>query len=101
MDDVIASPGCEKDRAMWQKASPSKGWLFVWGKEEVFAPEARELVRLTRGLEGEEEMEVEVMEEEGQVHAWPVVALFLGHEREERLKGLKGIVETMVRRMDS
>ena len=42
---------------------------------------------------------VEARSEPGGIHAWPVVNLFLGSSREERLKGLDQITEMVVERM--
>ena len=39
---------------------------------------------------------VVVTEQEKQVHAWPIVQLFLGMVEEERLGGLRRIVDVMV-----
>lgn len=103
-DDDVASPGNCMDMKLWKTARPKRGYHFVYGGEEVFAPGARELVgriRRAEGKDGDAKGVVRVTEEQGAVHAWPVVALFLGETREERLKGLRVIVRDMVEHMNS
>ena len=93
--DYLVSPGHCKDMARWRRASPTLGWLFVYGAEEVFAPEAKELIRLLKNAGAD----VEVHEEKGWIHAWPVVKLFLCNGQEERLSGLRSMVGFMRERM--
>lgn len=40
--------------------------------------------------------DLEFTDEEKQIHAWPVVQLFLGADEEDRLGGLNRIVDVMV-----
>ncbi|EMC98949.1 hypothetical protein BAUCODRAFT_84891 [Baudoinia panamericana UAMH 10762] len=87
-EDPLVSPGHCKDVARWRRASPTLGWFFVYGAEEVFAPVAKEMVKLLR----ETGAQVEVLEEKGWIHAWPVVKLFLCNDQEERLSGLRPMV---------
>lgn len=89
--DALVSPGDCKDRAWWRRASPTNGWFFVHGQEEVFAPETKELMGLLQGTG----VEVRELEEEGWVHAWPVVKLFLCYRQEERLGGLRRMTEVI------
>jgi len=93
--DPLASPGCCKDPSKWMHASPSQGWLFMYGSEEVLAPETEDLIYLLLAA-GEH---VTVNEEYGDIHAWPVAALFLAESRHERLKLLAKIVNTTRKRM--
>jgi hypothetical protein len=44
---------------------------------------------------------VDVWEDQGGIHAWPVASLYLGETREERLSGLKSIVEATKVRIHS
>ncbi|KAJ9667071.1 hypothetical protein H2201_002906 [Coniosporium apollinis] len=94
-DDPMVSPGHCRDPGKWLRASPSRGWFFLFGSEEVLAPETRDLISLLRKAGAE----VDVHEEEGSVHAWPVAALYLGESRTERLKGLRDIVKVIRRRL--
>jgi acetyl esterase/lipase len=87
-DDPMVSPGNCKDVGKWAKASPSKGWIFVFGSEEVLGPETRDLIALLKKAK----QEVDVHEETGSIHAWPVALLYLGESRESRLHGLGNIV---------
>jgi acetyl esterase/lipase len=89
MEDPLVSPGNCKDVESWTQASPSKGFGFLFGAEEVFAPEIRDLVKLLRRTG----MNVESREESGGIHAWPVAALFLSNTHEARQAGLKTIVD--------
>lgn len=92
ISDPLISPGNCKDVSWWRRASPSKGFFVIWGKEEVFAPEIRKWVALME----DSEIDVGLREEEGGIHAWPVASLFLSSSRAERTKGL----ERMVRFID-
>lgn len=96
VDDPMVSPGMCKDTERWAMASPSKGWLFLFGSEEVLGPGARELVAVLKKAE----IKVDVKEEQGSIHAWPVVTLYLGETRKERLKGLRHIVKVTRRRIE-
>ncbi|RMY74924.1 hypothetical protein D0863_02937 [Hortaea werneckii] len=93
--DALVSPGACKDKAWWRRASPSKGWFFVYGAEEVFAPEAKDLIALLRDVG----VKVEEHEEAGWIHAWPVVKLFLCNGQQERLGGLRSMVKVMEAKM--
>ena len=98
--DALLSPGSCKSIAWWRRASPSLAWFFVYGAEEVFAPETQDLVGLLKTAgEGGKGVEIKDQEEEGWVHAWPVVKLFLCASEEERLSGLAGIVGFMSEKM--
>jgi len=95
VDDSLVSPGRCKDLGWWRRASPTLGWLFVWGAGEVFAPETRELIGTLR----EAGVRVDEREEKGWIHAWPVVKLFLCNGQEERQSGLRSMVSFMRERM--
>ena len=86
--DPLASPGHCQDMKKWSDASPERGWYFLFGSEEVLGPETRELISLVKSTGSE----VEVWEDRGGIHAWPVASLYLGATREERLGGLNSIV---------
>lgn len=87
-NDPIVSPGHCKDAKKWAKASPDKGWYFLYGSEEVLGPETRELISLLKSTG----TSVDEREEQGGIHAWPVASLYLGETRDERLGGLQSIV---------
>lgn len=86
--DPLASPGNCRDLKHWRAACPSASLCVTYGKEEVLAPEIEKLVEVLRRAEGT----VSVHGEEGGVHAWPVVSLFLAGATEQRMKGMVGIV---------
>lgn len=90
--DPLASPGDCKDVNWWKDASPSRGMCITYGKEEVFAPEIEKMVRVLQKAGG---TPVSAHGEQGGIHAWPVVSLFLGDSTEQRLKGLRVIVSEM------
>ncbi|KAF2150072.1 alpha/beta-hydrolase [Myriangium duriaei CBS 260.36] len=94
-EDSVASPGTCADLGWWRRATPSKGWFFIYGTEEVFAPEARKMVRVLTKADAE----VGVHEEPGWIHAWPVVKLFLCDSQPERQSGLRSIVQTIQARI--
>ena len=88
LDDPLVSPGNCKETEWWRRASPERGFVFMYGGEEIFAPEIRDLVELLRKAH----VKVASREEEGGIHAWPVAALFLSGTAKERQKGLNDIV---------
>lgn len=94
LKDPLVSPGVCKDGDWWMRASPSGGFCFMYGSEEVFGPEVRDLIALLRRTG----CAVRVREEPGQVHAWPVVSLFLANTLSERTKGLRDLTR-MVRQL--
>jgi hypothetical protein len=79
----------------WRRASPSLGWYFIYGKEEVFEPNTRDFVAFLKGNISK----IDSHAEEGWLHAWPIVKLFLCNEEAERLSGLRLIVEWMGKRI--
>lgn len=89
--DPRVSPGECRDSNLWRRSTPSCGWFFLYGSEEVLAPECRGLIQMLE----KSGAEVEVHEEQGSVHAWPVAALYLGETRDARLHGLRLIVHAM------
>ncbi|MCJ1482585.1 hypothetical protein MMC06_002751 [Schaereria dolodes] len=92
LNSPLVSPGVCKDTTWWAKASPAGGFLFVYGSEEVLAPETRRFIKLLR----KSGCAVSAREEPAGIHAWPVVTLFLSDTQEARVKGIKEIVK-MVR----
>ena len=94
-DDALVSPGRCKDLSWWRRASPTAGWFFIYGAEEVFAPETRDLVDALRKAN----VDVIRHEEKGWIHAWPVVKLFLCNTQQERQSGLRRIVEVTAGRI--
>lgn len=93
--DPLASPGQCRDPNRWKSASPSQGWCFLFGSEEVLAPECRGLIKRLQNIG----IQVDVHEEQGSIHAWPVATLFLGTTKEGRLNELRGLVKTVKRRL--
>lgn len=93
--DPLASPGNCTDVTWWKAASPSKGFFITYGAEEVFAPEISDLIKVLK----KSSVDVEYQEAEGGIHAWPVASLFLCSTKEERLRGLRTIVEQISTRM--
>ncbi|OWP01093.1 hypothetical protein B2J93_6543 [Marssonina coronariae] len=94
--DPAISPGNCKDVLWWQRASPSKGYFVIWGKEEVFAPEIRDWVTLLE----DSNIDVGFIEEEGGIHAWPVTSLFLRSTKGERIRGLQMMVNFVGEKMN-
>jgi acetyl esterase/lipase len=93
--DALVSPGTCKDISWWKRASPSQGWFFLYGAEEVFQPETEDLISLLKNTGAK----VSEYEEEGWIHAWPVVKLFLSNEQEDRQAGLRKIVDVTADRI--
>jgi len=94
-NDPIASPGRCKDLNRWKRISPSQGWCFVFGSEEMLAPECRDLIAMLRNIG----IQVDVHEELGFIHAWPIATLYLGTTKEGRLHELMVIVKMMKGRL--
>lgn len=94
--DPRVSPGYNRDVGWWRRAAPQRGIFVTYGEEEVLAPE---IIELTATLE-----EAGVLAGKGGarggIHAWPVASLFLASSREERLRGLRDIVD-VIRKQDS
>lgn len=84
-DDSNVSPGTLKDKGLWKTTAPRSGYAFVYGLEEVFAPNIEVVMETIRGAG----VSCERIAEKAGIHAWPVVALFLGRNRIERLHGLQ------------
>lgn len=94
-NDALVSPGQCKDVNWWRRASPAHGWFFIYGTEEVFQPDTKDMIALLKKT-GEEVTE---HEEKGWIHAWPVVKMFLSTTQEDRQSGLRSIVETIIDRI--
>ncbi len=92
----LSSPGVCRDGIWWAKASPSKGYLILFGSEEVFGPEIREFVALQR----KNGCAVSVKEESGSIHCWPVAQMFLCGTQAERQKGLEDLVKMVKRAIE-
>jgi acetyl esterase/lipase len=94
-NDPMVSPGSCKDIGWWQRAAPSQGIFITYGEEEVFQPAIRQFTRVLQKAG----VIVGSQEEPGGIHAWPVASLFLSSSREERLKGLRNLVEKIRERV--
>ncbi|KAF1991039.1 alpha/beta-hydrolase [Aulographum hederae CBS 113979] len=94
-EDPMVSPGMCKDVSRWARSSPTYGWSFSFGSEEVLGPEIRDLIQLLK----KGGANIDSYEEPGSIHAWPVASLYLGRDRGERLKGLREIVQTVSKRI--
>ena len=92
LDDPLVSPGVCKDLDWWAKASPLAGYGIMYGSEEVLGPELKDLIVLLR----KSGSAVNVREEPGAIHAWPVVTMFLSDTQAERQKGLKDLTKMVV-----
>lgn len=85
--DGVISPGLNTNR--WKQASPLNGFRIVYGAEEVFRPGIQETIHHMK----DNGAVVKTHQQDAGVHAWPVVNLFLGDSREERLRGLDIMTE--------
>jgi len=79
------SPGMLEDLELWKQAAPRHGYGFVYGNQEVFAPGITAVVDKIKDAG----VKCHCIAEQAGIHAWPVVALFLGRSEEERLYGLR------------
>jgi len=87
MTDEVISPGICMSR--WKQASPLNGYRIIYGAEEVFNQGIEFMVRNMKSNGAF----VKVHKEDAGIHAWPVVNLFLGASRQERLHGLDVMTE--------
>ncbi|EXJ87293.1 hypothetical protein A1O3_04252 [Capronia epimyces CBS 606.96] len=87
LTDGVVSPGMSTTR--WKQVSPPNGYRIVYGAEEVFSPGIQETIQR---MENNGAM-VKAHRRETGIHAWPVVNLFLGNTREDRLQGLDIMTE--------
>jgi acetyl esterase/lipase len=94
-NDIIVSPGSCKDIGWWQLAAPAQGIFITYGEDEVFEPDIKQFTRLLQKAG----VIVGSQEEPGGIHAWPVAALFLSRSKEQRLKGLRSLVEKIRERV--
>jgi len=94
-NDPMASPGSCGDIGWWQRAAPTQGIFITYGEEEVFQPDIKRFTRLLRKAG----VVVGSQEEPGGIHAWPVASLFLSSSKEQRLKGLRNLVEKIRERV--
>lgn len=95
-DNALVSPGRCNDLGWWKRASPSKGYYIIYASEEVFAPEAKELIATLKRAD----VRVDGYEEDGWVHAWPIVKLFLCNNQSERQHGLRHMVKIISDRIE-
>ena len=95
LDDPIASPGMCSDDSWWLRASPTEGFVCVYGSEEVFSPEIRRWVQMIRRAG----CACDALEEHDAVHVWPVVSLFTCSSQSDRLKGLVQITNLIRQKM--
>ena len=89
IDDTV-SPGLSISR--WKRSSPENGYRIIYGAEEVFSPATEEMVEHMR----KDGALVKTHQRDAGIHAWPVVNLFLGETREERLFGLDIMTECIM-----
>lgn len=88
--DKTASPGQCADPRVWAEASPLRGFFITYGSEEVFAPDIKDLINVLV-----KSTEVDSRSEDGGIHAWPVVSLFLSSTEDKRLKGLRTLTSAI------
>ncbi|RVX72697.1 hypothetical protein B0A52_04095 [Exophiala mesophila] len=89
-DSETISPGLSTGR--WKLCSPMNGYRVIYGGEEVFAPGVHQMIHHIKDTGAV----VKAHQLEGGIHAWPVVNLFLGATREERLLGLDLMTDYVV-----
>ena len=89
-----ASPGSCVDDEQWKAADPQRGYFITLGEEEVFAPDIESFVKRQARIG----VEIEALQLDGGIHAWPVASLFLSGTAEKRLQGLGSIVAQVSKR---
>ncbi|RMZ78294.1 hypothetical protein DV737_g3942, partial [Chaetothyriales sp. CBS 132003] len=90
MTDEVLSPGLCVDK--WKNVEPENGFRIVYGAEEMFAPPIEEIAtRMKRNG-----VLIKAYRREGSVHVWPVVDMFLGQSRVERVAGIDLLASCIV-----
>jgi acetyl esterase/lipase len=89
----VASPGLQRAASVWSEAAPTHGFVVSWGTEEVLA---RDISGWVGRLKKETDVRIRTVEDQGKIHAWPVVALYLGHNMEKRLEDLRVLAANVV-----
>ncbi|KAI1268255.1 Alpha/Beta hydrolase protein [Xylariaceae sp. FL1019] len=88
-DDSAVAPMANRVSGVWRQAWPRRGICVIYGSEEVFAPSIQIITAKWRAYKFPD---IRSYEKRGGIHAWPVVALFLKNDTEERLEGLRLMV---------
>lgn len=88
--DVYQSPGMCRSKAWWAKAFPISGIYLMYGRDEIMVEEIEEF-----GVMLEQAGKIRLEGEIGQVHAWPIVELFVGRKMDEREAGVEAISCTL------
>lgn len=88
VNDSLVSPGSCRDISWWKNAFPENGMHITYGAEEMLASGITNLIEFL----GENDFKVTSRAETSEVHAWPVVSLFLCDSVDDRRKGLSDIV---------
>ena len=97
LENPLVSPGRCKDPNWWTTAAPRYGFYFAFGSEEVLGPEIKALVKLLQSTM----VNVSVKEQRGCVHAWVIANLFLAGSHEQRIHGMKEVVQAIADNMPS
>ncbi|KAI9891708.1 MAG: hypothetical protein M1814_002458 [Vezdaea aestivalis] len=93
LGDPLVSPGTCGDEEWWGRSVPTNGMMILYGSEEVFGPDIRHLATTLKANKAK--APVDLVVENGGIHAWPVVELFLGEGAKARRKGLDQIAQAM------
>ena len=94
-DEPIQSPANCVDTTIWSKICSHNGWLLTYGSEEVLEPEIKYFARMLIKAG----VDIRIEELSGLVHAWPIVAFYLGKEKQQQLSPLHSIVDFMGNRL--
>jgi acetyl esterase/lipase len=95
-DFDIASPGLCTSSDRWARASPSSGYMIIYGTEEVLAKDAKALIKKLTSAH----CDVYTVGQTSMVHAWPVAALYLADTPDRRLSSIRRIVDGMYYAME-
>ena len=94
-DKPTQSPGNCTDTTIWTRICPHNGWLMIYGSEEVFNAEIIDFAQML----SKAGIDVKIEELLGFVHAWPIVAFYLGSEKQQQLGALRIMVDFMSNRL--
>mgnify|MGYP005988779389 CR=1 FL=1 len=86
-----ASPGSCTDESLWRLCQPKAGYFVVYSGVEMLAEDARNFVKQQRKYGAD----VQELDYDGGVHAWPVVCMTTASTRERRLRGVKAMAEAI------
>ena len=92
--DHLVSPGECRNLSAWTDCGV-KRIIVIYGSEELLANDIEDFVQFL----GNCGLEIDSIVQDGKIHVWPVISLFLSSGYEKRFEGLGDIVKSLRRAM--